>query len=245
MQGAGNAAAGSAGGAGLSTDLTALVVPILEIVWINVVLSGDNALVIALACRGLPPQQRSRGIIAGTTAAIALRVIFTIFFVKMLSLPFVKLIGSLLLLWIAVQLARGTHTEKTVAPSSSFLAAMRAIVVADAVMSLDNVVAIAAAARGSAMLVTFGLVLSAPLIAFGSSLIARLLHRFPWLTWPGAGVLGFIAGELFASEKVISTIAITQNPYFGFICGICGAVLVLVLGPIFRGRKKQDGEKPD
>lgn len=229
----------------MSADLTTLLVPILEIVWINVVLSGDNALVIALACRGLPPQQRSRGIIAGTAAAIGLRVIFTIFFVKMLALPFVKLVGSLLLLWIAVQLARGTHTEKTVAPSSSFLAAMRAIVIADAVMSLDNVVAIAAAARGSVLLVTFGLVLSAPLIAFGSSLLASVLHRFPWLTWPGAAVLGFIAGELFASEKALSNVAVAQNPYFGFICGLCGAVLVLALGPFFRGRRKPEVEKPN
>lgn len=214
--------------------LSSFVIPILEIIWIDIVLSGDNAIVIALACGSLPPEQRSRGIIFGTAAAIGLRAVFTLIFVRLLTLPFVKLVGGLLLLWIAVKLARDERQRTPASPAASVFAAVRVIVVADAVMSLDNIVAIAAAAKGSVLLVVFGLALSVPLIIFGSTLLIGLFKRFPLLVWAGAALLGFIGGELIAREAIaapapISHFAFVQQPFFAAICGGVGAVLVLLL----------------
>jgi YjbE family integral membrane protein len=218
----------------MSVDLQTFVIPILEIIWIDVVLSGDNAIVIALACASLPPQQRSRGIVLGTAAAIGLRAIFTLVFAEMLALPFVKLVGGLLLLWIAVKLARDDRGRKPVSPAASILAAVQVIVIADAVMSLDNIVAIAAAAKGSIVLILFGLALSIPLIIFGATLLVGLLTRFPVLVWAGAALLGFIGGELIGREAVaapapIGSAAVVQLAYFAPICGLVGAVLVVIL----------------
>ncbi len=218
----------------MSLDLARFVVPILEIIWIDVVLSGDNAIVIAFACASLPPQQRSRGIILGTTAAIGLRVFFTLVFVQLLALPFVKLIGGLLLLWIATKLARNERRPTSMSPAASVSAAVRVIVVADTVMSLDNIVAIAAAAKGSVLLVIFGLALSVPLIIFGSTLLIGLFARFPLVVRAGAALLGFIGGELIGREAIaapapIGHLAFVQQTYFTAVCGLCGAVLVLIL----------------
>ncbi len=218
----------------MNHDLDSFVIPILEIIWIDVVLSGDNAIVIALACASLPPQQRARGIALGTAAAIALRAVFTLVFAEMLALPFIKLVGGLLLFWIAVKLARDDRRRKPVSAAASILAAVRVIVIADAVMSLDNIVAIAAAAKGSIVLILFGLALSIPLIIFGATLLVGLLTRFPVLVWAGAALLGFIGGELIGREAVaapapIGSAAIVQLPYFVPACGLIGAVLVLVL----------------
>lgn len=218
----------------MSIDLTRFVIPILEIIWIDVVLSGDNAIIIALACASLPVRQRSRGIILGTAAAIALRAVFTLVFVQLLALPFVKLIGGLLLLWIAIKLARNERRRTSMSPAASVLAAVRLIVVADAVMSLDNIVAIAAAAKGSVSLVIFGLTLSVPLIIFGSTLLISLFARFPILVWAGAALLGCIGGELIGREAIaapapIGHFGFVQQTYFAPVCGFCGAVLVLIL----------------
>jgi YjbE family integral membrane protein len=218
----------------MSKDLAAFLVPILEIIWIDVVLSGDNAIVIALACSSLPPAQRTRGIILGTAVAIGLRAVFTIFFVKMLALPFVKLIGGLLLFWIAVKLARDDRRRKQVSPAASLFAAVQIIVIADAVMSLDNVVAIAAAAKGSVLLVLFGLALSVPLIIFGATLLVGLLARVPILKWAGGALLGFIGGELIGAEVVaapmpIGNLALVRWAYFATFCAVCGAALVVLV----------------
>jgi YjbE family integral membrane protein len=216
----------------MTIDLENFVVPILEI--IDVVLSGDNAVVIALACASLPREQRSRGIIFGTLAAIGLRAVFTLLFVRLLTLPFVKLVGGLLLLWIAVKLARDERRRTPMSSASSVLAAIRVIVVADAVMSLDNIVAIAAAAKGSVLLVIFGLALSVPLIIFGSTLLIGLFARFPILISAGAGLLGFIGGqmiglEIIAAPAPIGNLAFVQHTYFAAVCGFCGAIFVLLL----------------
>ncbi len=218
----------------MSHDLSSFVVPVLEIIWIDVVLSGDNAIVIALVCARLPPKERRRGIVLGTVAAIGLRAVFTLLFVELLALPFVKLIGGLLLLWIAVKLARDERQRKPISAAASILAAVWLIVVADAVMSLDNMIAVAAAAKGSVLLVVFGLALSVPLIVFGSALLSGLFARFPVLIWAGAALLGFIGGELIGREIVaapaqIADLALVRGFYFTPACGLCGAIFVLLL----------------
>jgi YjbE family integral membrane protein len=218
----------------MSHEIATFLIPVLEIIWIDIVLSGDNAIVIALACASLPPQQRSRGIILGTAAAIGLRAVFTLVFAEMLALAFVKLVGGLLLFWIAVKLARDDRGRKPVSPAASILAAVQVIVIADAVMSLDNIVAIAAAAKGSIILILFGLALSVPLIIFGATLLVGLLTRLPVLIWAGAALLGFIGGELIGREAIaapapIGHLAVVQLSYFLPVCGLVGAVLVLIL----------------
>ncbi len=215
-------------------SLADLLIPILEIIWIDILLSGDNAVVIALACAGLPKEQRFKGIVLGTAAAIGLRVLFTLVFVDLLGIAFIKLFGGLLLLWIAVKLARDERGEKPVSEQTSILGAVRVIVIADAVMSLDNVVAIAAASKGSAELVLFGLGLSVPLIIFGSTLLLKLISRFPILIWFGAAMLGFIAGGMIAAEFTrakppLPDLAIAHWSYFSTACGVAAAILVVLI----------------
>jgi YjbE family integral membrane protein len=217
----------------MNLDLSRFAIPLLEIVWIDVVLSGDNAIVIALACARLPPRERTRGIVLGTLAAVGLRIVFTILFVELLTLPFLRLVGGLLLLWIGVKLARDERRKRPISPAASVLAAVWLIVVADAVMSLDNMIAVAAAAKGSVPLVVFGLALSIPLIVFGSSLLSGLFARFPVLVWAGAALLGFIGGELIgrgiAAAPLPSGAEIAAHQaYFTPLCGLCGAIFVAV-----------------
>jgi YjbE family integral membrane protein len=214
--------------------LVDLLIPILEIIWIDLLLSGDNAVVIALACAGLPQKQRLKGIMLGTAAAIGLRMLFTLIFVDLLGIPFIKLVGGLLLLWIAVKLAREEGGPKPIAEQTSILGAVRVIVIADAVMSLDNVVAIAAASKGSALLVLFGLGLSVPLIIFGSTLLLTLISRFPILIWLGAAMLGFIAGGMIAEEFAsavppLPPLALAHWHYFSPACGLAGMVFVVLI----------------
>jgi len=209
------------------------IIPILEIIWIDILLSGDNAVVIALACAGLPKDQRLKGIVLGGAAAVSLRILFTLVFVRLLGLPFIKLLGGLLLLWIAVKLARDERGKKHVTEQTSVFAAVRVIVIADAVMSLDNVVAIAAASKGSVLLLLFGLGLSIPLIMFGSTLVLTLLKRFPILIWAGAAMLGFIGGEMIAEEFVAAVppfpdLAVAHWPYFAIAGGAAGAALAVL-----------------
>jgi YjbE family integral membrane protein len=178
----------------------------LEIIVINVLLSGDNAVVIALACRGLPPQQRKWGVIWGAVGAIVLRIILTFFAVSLLALPWLKLIGGALLLWIGVKLVVGDEDDdgKEVAASDKLLAAVRTVIVADLVMSVDNVLGVAAAAKGSLFLLVFGLVVSIPLVIAGSQLIISLVQRYPALVVAGGGLLGFVAGEMFVEDTAVA-----------------------------------------
>jgi YjbE family integral membrane protein len=218
-----------------SLDFSAFLGPVLQIIWIDVVLSGDNAVVIGLACSALPKSQRRLGIFFGTGAAIMLRVLLITIVVELLEVPALRLIGSLMLFWIAIQLAVEQHDQKDVPSGGSLFAAIRIIVVADAVMSLDNVMAIAAAAKGSLLLVAFGLILSVPLIIFGSTLLLTLFNRFPILVLAGAAVLGYVAGELFASEpllrpaaeELVRSLALPSMSYWEIVCGLAGALLVL------------------
>jgi YjbE family integral membrane protein len=227
----------------MNSVLSDFIIPILEIIWIDILLSGDNAVVIALACAGLPKDQRLKGIVLGSAAAIGLRVVFTLVFVRLLAFPFIKLVGGLLLLWIAVKLARDERGEKAVTEQTSIFAAVRVIVIADAVMSLDNVVAIAAASKGSALLVLFGLGLSVPLIIFGSTLLLALIKRFPILVWAGAAMLGFIAGQMIGDEFIVAApplpnLAVAHWPYFAPVCGVAGAILVVLLALLWPRREK-------
>lgn len=180
-----------------------LLPALFQVVWIDLVLSGDNALVIAMACRSLPERQRRLGMILGAGAAVALRCLFAIAFTSLLSVPFIKLGGGFVLMWIAIRLIDQDAAQPPSA-AASIWDAIRIIVVADAIMSLDNVIAIAGAARGYWPLLVFGLTLSIPLIVLGATLVERLFERFPVLIWVGVGILGWVAGELIASDQAFA-----------------------------------------
>jgi YjbE family integral membrane protein len=178
--------------------------PILQIVWIDLLLSGDNAIVIALACRNLPPEQRKTGMLLGAGAAIGLRIIFALMITWLLGVPFLKIVGGLLLLWIGMKLAKGEdEAHEQVEGSTQMWQAVKTIAIADAVMSLDNVLAISAASHGNVWLFIFGLLLSIPLIIFGSQLITSIIEKFPVFIWLGAALLGWIAGEMIVTDPVI------------------------------------------
>ena len=178
---------------------------LVEIVWINLLLSGDNALVIALASRSLPRGMQKWGVILGTVPAVALRILFTAIITWVLSVPFVKIAGGGLLIWIAFGLLQPCHGKEAVQSkrAAGVWAAARTIVVADAVMSLDNVVAIAAAARGDMSLLVIGLLISMPLVICGAALLVKLLTRFPVLVTGGSCLLGFIAGQLIVADRSV------------------------------------------
>jgi YjbE family integral membrane protein len=184
--------------AGFWLDLT-------EITGINILLSGDNAVVIALACRALPMQQRNRAVLGGSAGAILLRVLFCLIIVWLLRIPYLKLIGGLLLLWIGVKLIvpEGDEGGDGLAAKSNLWGAIQTIMIADAVMSLDNVVAIAAVAKDSTLLIVLGLLISVPLIVFGSQLVLKFLLRFPLLVTLGGGLLGWIAGEIISGDPAV------------------------------------------
>lgn len=245
-----------------------------QIMWINVLLSGDNAVVIALACRGLPPDKRKIGITLGALAAIVLRIVFTLLVNSLLMLPYLKLIGGALLLWIAVKLlTQEEASEDSVAANSSLWQAVRTIAIADIVMSLDNVLAIAAAAKGDTSLIVIGLAISVPLIIGGATLLAVILHRYPILVWAGAALLGWIAGDLIASDpaagpmlhNLLHTIGLPatiefkihlghwlpligsvgpSGPTTEILMATCGALLVLLFGMLLRGRAQPSHAPP-
>ena len=187
-------------------------------------LSGDNAVVIALACRQLPPNQRVWGIAVGTLVAIGLRIVFTGMVTTLMTMPYLKLIGGVLLIWIAIKLLAGEEEsdDENIKPVANLWHAVRIIVIADAVMSLDNVIAIAMAAHGNYALLMFGLAVSIPLIMAGSALVISLLERFPIIVWGGAALLGWIAGEIMARDPLISG---HLDPAAAHTASMVGAVL--------------------
>jgi len=188
---------------------SAIWIALMKIIWVNILLSGDNAVVIALAARGLPPKQQRAAILGGSGAAIVLRVVLTLFAVQLLQYPFLKLIGAVLLLWIGVQLLAGGDGDGDIKASSSLGTAIRTILVAELVMSLDNVIAVAAAAdsgppEARIALLIAGLGLSIPLIIFGSTLLLHLMERFPIIITVGAALLGFVAAEMALTDPSIA-----------------------------------------
>ncbi|TAN30947.1 MAG: TerC family protein [Castellaniella sp.] len=215
---------------------------VFQIVLIDVLLGGDNAVVIALACRKLEHRQRLQGILWGTVGAIALRIVLIAFALTLLAIPFLKVVGALLLLWIGVRLLLpDDHTQGNVHASATVLSAIRTIIVADLVMSLDNVVAIAGAAQNAhdahqMGLVAFGLVLSVPIIVWGSTLVLRLIDRFPMVVTAGAGLLGWIAGGMLVTDQVfIDTVGTPPGLKIG--AEIVGAVLVIAAGRLLARRR--------
>jgi YjbE family integral membrane protein len=226
-----------------------------QIIWINILLSGDNAVVIALACRTLPPKQRFWGILLGAGAAVVLRILFTVVIAQIMVIPFLKLVGGLALLWIAVKLIvpGESHGEGSVAAGDTLWRAVKIVTIADIVMSLDNVIAIAAAAETAGMrvdvehalaiktiLIVFGLATSVPLIIAGSALLMALLDRFPILVWAGAALLGWVAGEIMIKDAaVIGWLGEEFVERAHLWSAAVGAVFVVVVGwTIRRSRHK-------
>lgn len=211
-----------------------------QIILINIVLSGDNAVVIALACRSLPPRQQKKAILFGSVGAILLRVVLTFFAVYLLSQPYLKLIGAAALLWIGVGLLHGDDGDSDLESHSNLAGAIKTIVVADLVMSLDNVIGVAAAAKGNVPLLVFGLVISIPLIIFGSTLILKLMERFPVIITLGAGLLGWVAGEMALTDPAIHDWAEGQHALHN-IAPAAGAALVVAVGKWLTSRNAQPG----
>ena len=200
-----------------------------QIILINIVLSGDNAVVIALACRSLPHEQQKKAILFGSVGAIVLRVLLTFFAVYLLTLPYLKLLGAALLLWIGIGLLKGEDDEEELEGHSGLMAAIKTIIIADLVMSLDNVIGVAAAAKGNILLLVLGLVISIPLIIFGSTLILKLMNRFPIIITLGAALLGWVAGEMALSDPSIKTY-VENNHLLHTLAPAAGAVIVVLVG---------------
>ena len=179
----------------------------LQIIYINILLSGDNAVVIALACRDLPPKQRRWGIIWGAAGAIVLRIVLTIFAVTLLELPWLKVVGGVLLLWIGIKLiVDDDEDDRTIKASDRLISAVRTVIIADLVMSVDNVLGVAAAAKGSVPLLVFGLLVSIPLVIAGSQIILKLIERFPLIILAGGGLLGWIAGKMLVEDTALCAV---------------------------------------
>jgi YjbE family integral membrane protein len=211
------------------------ILKLLGIIWINVILSGDNAVVIALACRGLPEDKRRIGMILGAGVAVGLRIVFTIVVAALLATPFLKIAGGLLLLWIAVKLLKSGDEEGGVKETDRLWHAVWTVVVADAVMSLDNVLAIAAVAQDSTALLAIGLAISIPLIVAGAALIMALLDRLPVLVWAGAALLGWVAGEMLISDPwLIGQLGEKLGHEAEIPAAVFGAALVLAVGYLSR-----------
>ncbi|HSW04846.1 TerC family protein [Aquabacterium sp.] len=210
-----------------------------QIILINIVLSGDNAVVIAMASRSLPPAQQKQAILFGSIGAIVLRVVLTFFAVYLLGLPYLKLVGAALLLWIGVGLLKSDDGEEHIEGHSNLAVAVKTIIVADLVMSLDNVVGVAAAAKGNTALLVFGLVISIPLIIFGSSLILKLMTRFPVIITLGAALLGWVAGEMAMGDPAIAGWAAQQHALHTVV-PVLGAVAVVMTGKWLSGRRQPE-----
>ncbi|HEY4316156.1 MAG TPA: TerC family protein [Herbaspirillum sp.] len=225
-----------------------------QIILIDILLGGDNAIVIALACRNLPPKMRTRGILWGTFGAVGIRIVLIAFAVTLLNLPYIKMIGGLLLLWIGIKLLSDDDSHGDIAGSDRLLAAVKTIIVADLVMSVDNVLAVASAASQAAgehqfLLVVFGILVSIPIIIWGSTLVLRLMERFPIIITLGAALLGYLAGGMIFTDTAVSPWLIANLPIandfvvpgLGMHMSLPGVVLaiVVVVAGTYLARRKQ------
>lgn len=213
-------------------------VGLFEIILINIVLSGDNAVVIALACRNLDEKYQKKAVFLGSFGAIALRVGLTFVAVYLLQIPYLNLIGGILLLWIAIKLLKGEE-EEDIEGSSNLMGAIKTIIIADLVMSLDNVVAVAGAANGNMVLILIGLAISIPLIIWGSQILMVIMDKFPIIIILGAGLLGYTAGEMILSDRAIHHFFEDLNQSFHIIIPLLLAVFVVVVGKFSSFSKKR------
>ncbi|NBD24530.1 TerC family protein [Paenibacillus glycinis] len=215
-----------------------LLLLILEILLVNLVLSGDNAVVIALASRNLPPENRKKAVWWGALAAVGLRIVLTVVAVYLLKIPFIQIAGALLLFWVAVSLLKDDGESKDIEGAQSLLKAVRTIVVADFIMSLDNVLAIASIANNQIWIMAVGVALSIPIIVWGSQLIMVVLHKFPIFVFLGAGILGYTAGEMLEENETLASairkVADWADDVFPFLCGI----LVIAVGYVLQKRTR-------
>ncbi len=217
------------------------------IIWVNILLSGDNAIVIALAARGLPPDQQRKAIAIGSSAAIVMRILLTLVAAKLLLIPYLKLVGAALLVYIGIDLLKdeGGEDEDGHKAHGTLGAAIKTILIADLIMSVDNVIGVAAAAKDSTLLLVLGLAISIPLVIFGSTLLLKVIEKFPAIVWFGAAMLGFIAGEIAVQDPAIRQSVEAWAAGFGLdpknlarVAGAIGAALVLFLGKVvFAGKK--------
>lgn len=222
---------------------------VLQIILIDILLGGDNAVVIALACRNLPPGRRMQGILWGTAGAVVLRVLLIAFALALLDIPFLKAAGSLLLLWIGIKLlVPQEDSHGSIKSASSIWSAVRTILLADLAMSLDNVIAIAGAAQNAHLdhqlyYVIFGLLVSVPIIIWGSTLVLKLIDRFPLVVTFGAGLLGWIAGGMLVTDVFAVELLGVPSPSAKLAAEIIGAVLVIGTGKLLASRKRVAGEQ--
>jgi YjbE family integral membrane protein len=217
-------------------------VALAQIMMINIVLSGDNAVVIALASRSLPPKQQKQAILFGSAGAIVLRVILTFFAVLLLGLPYLKLIGAALLVWIGIQMLVPDHGDENIDSSAHLWSAIKTIIIADFVMSLDNVLGVAAAAKGSLLLLVIGLGVSIPLIIYGSTLILRLMNKYPIIVTIGGGVLGWVAGEMAVTDPAVLPWVEETAHWLHEGAPVLGALLVVGVGKYLAGKAAAGAE---
>jgi YjbE family integral membrane protein len=215
-------------------------IDLFKIIWINIILSGDNAVVIAMAARSLPPHQQRAAVLWGSGFAVVLLVALTVVAAKLLGLPYLQIAGGLMLLWIGVQLL-GEDEEGDgkgeVKHHGTVLAAIRTIVVADLIMSLDNVIAVAAAAEGKILLLILGLAISIPVVVFGSTLMIKLMERFPIIVVLGAGLVGWVGGETIVADAVLKN-ALAASRWIHYAGAIAGAVIVVGVGKVRQARER-------
>jgi YjbE family integral membrane protein len=212
---------------------------VVQIILIDIVLGGDNAVVIALACRRLPEHQRKLGIFWGVFGAIALRIVLIFFALSLLAIPYLKIGGAILLIWIGIKLLQPeSEGEHEIDASTTLLGAIKTIIVADAVMSLDNVIAIAGAAKDDLSLVIFGLVISVPIIVWGSQLVMKIMDRYPIAIAIGAGLLGWIAGDMVVTDVVTKEWVSMQAQYLHWVAPATAAVLVILVGKVMAARQQ-------
>jgi len=211
---------------------------LLKIIGVNIILSGDNAVVIALAARSLPAHQQKKAIIWGSGAAIIMRIVLTAFAVALLQFPYLKIVGAVLLVWIGIKLLVPDDGEEHIASHDNLGAAVKTILIADLVMSVDNVIAVAAAAKDNVTLLVLGLAISIPLIIFASTLLLKLMERFPIIITVGAGLLGFVAGEMAITDPINKHWIEQHAAWMEYVVPVAGALLVVSVGTQIARRKK-------
>jgi YjbE family integral membrane protein len=217
-------------------------VALAQIIMINILLSGDNAVVIALASRSLPPAQQKKAILFGSMGAVVLRIILTFFAAYLLTLPYLKLAGAALLFWIGISLLKPDDDEESIDAHSNLRAAIKTIIVADLVMSLDNVIGVAAAAKGNFVLLVVGLAISIPLIIYGSTLLLKLMERFPIIVTAGGGLLGWVAGEMILTDPAVADWINANAHYLHTVAPAAGFVFVIAVGKWLARRAEAESE---